>query len=240
MKLRGNVFGGMTNLETIDAHFSKCAVLEDDTAIKALLLVNEHGIFGENAYKEFLVEISGKDVPVERVEYILDFDKWIFRAREIRILQRLITRLLDFRKLTIIGLQGTIVTPFFGLSLAADFRFATEDMAFSLSHVKYRLQPTGALPFFLPRFLGQGKTTELLLRGGEISAQEALELGLITAILPKKDFEELCIERAKHLCQQADWRVIETTKHLLYYFRSELREYFEKEADFVEVKNSMA
>ena len=47
------------------------------------------------------------------MESILDFDKWIFRAREIRILQRLILKMLDFRKLCIMGLQGTVVTPHF-------------------------------------------------------------------------------------------------------------------------------
>ena len=136
----------MTDLETVDEHFSQYDLLENDPTIKALLIVNEHGIFGEEAYKEFLTEISGNDLSQAPVQDFLDVDKWIFRAREIRILQRLILRILDFSKISISGLQGTVVTPFFGLSLASDFRFATEDMSFSLSHVKYGLQPTGGHP----------------------------------------------------------------------------------------------
>ena len=234
IKLRGNVFGGMTDLETVDEHFSQYDLLENDPTIKALLIVNEHGIFGEEAYKEFLTEISGNDLSQAPVQDFLDVDKWIFRAREIRILQRLILRILDFSKISISGLQGTVVTPFFGLSLASDFRFATEDMSFSLSHVKYGLQPTGGLAFFLPRYLNQSKAVELLFQGGTIDAEQALELGLINAILPKKDFENHCIEEAKKLCT-VDYHVLQTTKHLLYYFKDELQKYFTKESDFVEL-----
>ena len=235
IKLRGNVFGGMTDLETIDEHFSHYDLLEEDNAIKALLIVNEHGIFGEDAYREFLTEVSGKNLSEKKIKSIMDFDKWIFRAREIRILQRLVLRFLDFSKICICGLQGTVVTPFFGWSLAADFRFASEDMCFSLSHVEYGLQPSGALVFFLPRYVGQGKAFELLCRGGTICAEEALDLGLITAILPKEDFELHCVEETRKLAD-VELSVLKTTKHLFHYYRNALQEYFDKEADFVELK----
>ena len=235
IKLRGNVFGGMTDLESIDEHFSHYDLLEQDDSIKGLLIVNEHDIFGEDAYREFLTEVSGKNLSEKAIKSIMDFDKWIFRAREVRILQRLVLRLLDFNKICLCGLQGMVVTPFFGWSLAADFRFASEDMCFSLSHVEYGLQPTGGLAFFLPRYLGQGKAFELLCRGGTIRAEEALDLGLITAILPKEDFELHCVEEARKL-SDVDLNVLKTTKHLFHYYRNALREYFAKEADIVELK----
>lgn len=235
IKLRGNVFGGMTDLESIDDHFSHYDVIENDETVKGLLIVNEHGIFGEDAYRDFLTEVSGQDLTSAGIKGTLDFDKWIFRTREIRILQRLVLRLLDFNKICICGLQGTVVTPFFGWSLAADFRFASEDMCFSLSHVEYGLQPSGGLVFFLPRYVGQGKAFELLCRGGRICAEEALDLGLITAILPKEDFELHCVEEARKLAD-VDQNVLKTTKHLFHYYRKALQEYFTKEADFVELK----
>ncbi|MDY0091342.1 MAG: enoyl-CoA hydratase/isomerase family protein [Candidatus Vecturithrix sp.] len=235
IKLKGNVFGGMTDLETVEENFSYYDLLEEDTNVNALVVVNEHGIFGEEAYREFLTEIAGKEGTSDNLQNFLEFDKWIFRAREIRVLQRLVMKMLSFQKICISGLQGTVVTPFFGLSLAADFRFATEDMRFSLTHANYGLHPNGALAFFLPRYLPQSLAVKLLLEGGEIPAEQALELGLITAILPRKDFETHCIEETQKLCA-VNPRVVSMTKPLLYHFKIELQEYFATEANLFELK----
>ena len=235
IKLKGNVFGGMTDLEIVEENFSSYDALQEDSRVKALLIVNEHGIFGEEAYREFLTEISGKRTSEDELQNFLELDKWIFRTREIRVLQRLVMKTLNFRKICVYGLQGTVVTPFFGLSLAADFRFATEDMRFSLSHANYGLHPSGALAFFLPRYLPQNQATTLLLQGGEISAEQALERGLITAILPRKDFEAHCIEEAQRLCA-INPNVVTMTKPLLYHFKAELQEYFTTEANLFELK----
>ncbi len=235
VKLKGNVFGGMTDLELMEEYFSQYDVLEKDSKINALVTVNEHGIFGEEAYQAFIDEITGTDVSQRTLQNLLEFDKWIFRSREIKVLQRLVMKTLDFSKIFVYGLQGTVVTPFFGLCLAADYRFATEDMCFSLSHVKHELHPSGALAFFLPRYIGQGKAAELLFRGGSINAEQALELGLINAILPREDFEKNCILEAQKLCMDNS-NVVQMTKHLLYYYKKELQEYFLRESDLFDLK----
>jgi hypothetical protein len=54
-------------------------------------------------------------------------------------------------------------------------------------------------------------------------------LGLITAILPRADFENRCIEEIKKFCQM-DLRVINTTKLLVNFSRAELRDYFDIES----------
>jgi hypothetical protein len=110
IKLKGNVFGGMTDLETVEENFSYYDLLEEDTNVNALVVVNEHGIFGEEAYREFLTEIAGKEGTSDNLQNFLEFDKWIFRAREIRVLQRLVMKMLSFQKICISGLQGTVVT----------------------------------------------------------------------------------------------------------------------------------
>ena len=100
-------------------------------------------------------------------------------------------------KIVIYALQGVVVTPFFGASLSSDFRFASEGMSFSLAHIKYGFPPTGGIAFFLPRYLGQTRTVELLIRGGDIGAADALEMGLINKIFAKERFEEDFIREAK-------------------------------------------
>jgi enoyl-CoA hydratase/carnithine racemase len=69
----------------------------------------------------------------------------------------------------------------------------------------------------------------------KIPAEQALELGLITAILPRKDFETHCIEETQKLCA-VNPRVVSMTKPLLYHFKIELQEYFATEANLFELK----
>jgi 2-(1,2-epoxy-1,2-dihydrophenyl)acetyl-CoA isomerase len=140
-----------------------------------------------------------------------------------------ITQLVEFKKISVMGHMQNVVTPFFGAGLAADFRFASDDMSYSLSHLKYGVHPGGALPFFLPQYVGRNKATEILLRGDKISAQEAKEMGLITEIFPAVDFEKRCLEEIHELCK-LDQRVIYTTKLLLNYTRHQLQDYFDVES----------
>jgi enoyl-CoA hydratase/carnithine racemase len=62
-----------------------------------------------------------------------------------------------------------------------------------------------------------------------MTAQEALDLGLVTSVFPNADFENRCIEEIKTLCQ-LDLRVINHTKLLVNFSRAELRDYFDNES----------
>ena len=148
---------------------------------KLLLLINERCCFSEKEYSEFINSISGKGIGSGKEK---------IRLRQINILNRFIMEMMNFKKLVISCLSGNIVTPFFGASLSADFRFASEDMVFSLSHLKLKVHPSGALPYFLPKYVGFSKANELLFSDREISAKEALKLGLVNKILITDNFEK--------------------------------------------------
>ena len=135
-----------------------------------------------------------------------------------------------YKKLIIDGLQGVVVTPFFGESLSADIRLASDDLCFSLAHKKFGLHPTGGLIFFLPRFVGQGKANEILLTTDVIDAKSALELGLVSHIFPNEDFEYSCIQTAKELAGLSQ-ATIETTKKLSFNYKADLQNYFRQETE---------
>ncbi|MBT8377603.1 MAG: enoyl-CoA hydratase/isomerase family protein, partial [Ignavibacteria bacterium] len=107
------------------------------------------------------------------------------------------------------------------------------DSVLSLNHAKYGLHAGGALPFFLPKFIGPGKAAEYVFNGGEISAKEALEIGLINKILSEENFDETCVNETKILCQY-DSRYIRWTKDLLTTYKTELIDYLHKEEKFIE------
>ncbi len=227
-----------TNIFEILIDFSKNEVLllllnnaAEDKNIKAIFIYNEPGCYNEQVYDKFLRNVMGKK-SLELKTVVPDFCDRQERSIEIRVLNRLIKKVITIQKLVVIGLQDVAVTPVFGASLVADFRYATEDMVFSLAHIKYGLHPSGALPFFLTRNLHHSQAVEILLKGKKISAPKALELGLINKIFSSDDFENKCIEEIKQMTSMT-WCTLMNTKRLLNYTRKQLEDYFEYEMKII-------
>lgn len=228
-----NAFEGMADLGVSEKFLKFLDEVESDTDISGLLILNEPGSFSNEAYKRFLDKALGKAVETHQKEGLSKLEHTRIRAREIHRLQNFILRVITFRKVTFMGLNGTIVTPFFGASLALDFRFASDDMIFSLAHREYQLHPSGALPFFLPQYLNRSKAVEILYETDEIMAKTALELGLINEIFPGDSFAKRCITEAKNMCIDCG-SLIKTKKLMNYEYRDQLRRYFDIESHFVD------
>ena len=101
---------------------------------------------------------------------------------------RLINDILQLRKPVIAMVRGYAVGAGFDLSLACDFRIAAPDTKMAAIYVKRGLG--GGCSYLLPRYVGFGKATELMLLGDMIDAEEALRLHLITRLVPEEKLEE--------------------------------------------------
>ena len=223
---RKDVFQLLTMRNESDLLFESLNTLHSDKQIKALLFLNEPGCFGEKIYDSFLNDIistekEGKDLQVSNIN---DRHK---RSVEIYTLNRFVEYLVNFRKICFTVLSGNIVTPFFGVSLATDIRYATPEMNFLLAHNKYALHPSGGLPYFLIQQIGYNKAMEVLL-SEQISSEKALELGLINKIVPSDNFLDVVISDIEkvtkfHSC------TLRRTKQLAAYTRNSLSDYFEYE-----------
>ena len=227
-----DIYKIITDLESRDELSAIFEIIAKHDKYDALLFLNEPGCLGESEYFTFLDSLVTPDSNYKDNVTGIDYTAKILRSKELNILDQFILDTVGFNKLTVSCLNGVIVTPFFGASLASDFRFASDDMYFSLAHTKYNLHPTGGLPFFLPKYLSQAKAVELLLTGSKLSAQEALELGLITGIFSKEHFENQCINKAKDLCKIGK-QVVKKTKRLTNNYMDELREYFNLETKHI-------
>ena len=73
-----------------------------------------------------------------------------------------------------------------GLVLAcyADLRFAAAGVNLSTAHGKLNLPAEYGLSWLLPRLIGLTRANELLLSSRKFTTDEALELGLVNAVLP--------------------------------------------------------
>jgi enoyl-CoA hydratase/carnithine racemase len=73
------------------------------------------------------------------------------------------------------------------LALSCDVRIASETAKLGFPHVSAGLMPMDGGTQRLPRLIGKGKAMELILSGDIIDAIEALNIGLISQVVPQKD-----------------------------------------------------
>jgi 2-(1,2-epoxy-1,2-dihydrophenyl)acetyl-CoA isomerase len=90
----------------------------------------------------------------------------------------------DCPKPTVALVNGATAGGGFGMSLAADFRIASESAFFVSAFAKIALAGDNGVTFGLQRLLGRSKTLEILMLSPRILAPEALELGLVRQVVP--------------------------------------------------------
>lgn len=76
------------------------------------------------------------------------------------------------------------------IALACDIVVSSEHASFIQAFSKIGLIPDSAGTFFLPRLIGFQKASALMMLGDKVSAQEALDLGMIYKVFPAETFEE--------------------------------------------------
>lgn len=114
---------------------------------------------------------------------------------------RIVLDLLTLRKPVVCMVQGYAVGAGFDIALACDFRIAAEGTKIGAAYVTRGLGGGGT--YLLPRYVGFGKATELLLLGDLIDMDEALRLDLVTKVVPAAEVEKRAYELAGRLAKAA-------------------------------------
>lgn len=112
---------------------------------------------------------------------------------------RLVNDLMQLRKPVVAMMRGYACGAGFDIALACDFRIAAPDTKMAAIFVRRGLG--GGCSYLLPRYVGFGKATELLLLGDMVGADEALKLGLVTKIVPDDQLEAETYALAKRLAK---------------------------------------
>jgi 2-(1,2-epoxy-1,2-dihydrophenyl)acetyl-CoA isomerase len=104
-------------------------------------------------------------------------------------------------KPVIAALNGTAAGAGLSLALACDLRIAAADTQLIVIFVRVGLVPDAGSLFFLTRMLGLSKATELAMTGDPLSADDALRLGLVAAVVPGDQLMAVALERARRLAE---------------------------------------
>ena len=110
--------------------------------------------------------------------------------------------IIDLRRVeqpVIAAVNGPAAGAGFSLALACDFRISAEGAFFAPAYGRIGASPDGGMTYFLPRVLGPSKALELLLDDPNLPAADALELGLVSEVLPAEELMDRARERAAKL-----------------------------------------
>ena len=117
-----------------------------------------------------------------------------------RMPDRLILRLKGLELPTIAAVNGYALGGGFGLALACDIRIASQDAKVGAIFVRRGLSGADVgSTWILPRLIGAGLATELLLTGDIIDAAKAERIGLFNRVVPPAQVMPAAVEMASKL-----------------------------------------
>jgi enoyl-CoA hydratase len=161
--------------------------VRDDQRARCLVLTSTHDrVFSSGGN---LTGFSA-DVPLVAKHFANERFPAVFRA------------LGELGKPSICAANGHVLAGALGLALACDLIVAADSARFGTPEIN-----VGVFPFMIMaliyRNVPRKKTNELLLLGEQISAQEALEIGIVNRVEPPGEFDRAVSEWAERLAQKS-------------------------------------
>jgi cyclohexa-1,5-dienecarbonyl-CoA hydratase len=153
----------LLNVEMLEQLVNHLDHLREDESLKVLVIKGAAGVF-----------CSGIELGARTTE-------------EAGVLMPVFTRVFDFinqiRGITIAVVEGEASDGGFELASYCDIVFAADSATFCLPEITLGLFPPIAAAI-LPRLVGRNKTIEWLVSGNRITAQEAMDAGLVNRVWP--------------------------------------------------------
>jgi 2-(1,2-epoxy-1,2-dihydrophenyl)acetyl-CoA isomerase len=127
-------------------------------------------------------------------------DPWSVHRR-FRNLSRWLTPLITLDKPVVIGIRGAAVGGGMGLALTGDVLVAGESAKFISGFFRLGVVPDVGTMYHLPRLIGLARAKNFLFSGATLSAQEALELGLVAKVVADEQVEAVGLAEAARLAE---------------------------------------
>ncbi|MFY0613728.1 MAG: enoyl-CoA hydratase/isomerase family protein [Hyphomicrobiaceae bacterium] len=141
-----------------------------DDAIRAVVMTGSGKMFCAGGdLKDFAAQ--GDDMPA----YITELATYLHAA---------VTRFQRMDAPLVIAVNGMAAGGGLSLVASGDVVMASEDAAFTCAYTNAGITPDGSSTYFLAKHVGLLRAKELVLTNRRLSAQEALDWGLVTRVLP--------------------------------------------------------
>ena len=131
-----------------------------------------------------------------------------------------ISRYFSLKKPVIVAINGPTVGVGVTFILPFDIRIASESARIGIVFNRRGIIPEIACPWLLPRIVGISRAAELMYTGRILNAQESLEFGLVSRVVPDDKLMDVAREIADEILLCAPVSVA-LTKTMLYQFLTE-------------------
>jgi 2-(1,2-epoxy-1,2-dihydrophenyl)acetyl-CoA isomerase len=146
---------------------------DEDPEIRAVLISGSGKIFsGGGDLKAF--SAKGDQLPY----HIKEITTYLHAA---------MSRLTRMDAPVVAAVHGAVAGAGMSIAIACDIVIAAETTRFMVAYTRAGLVPDGSSTYFLPRIVGLKRALELTLTNRMFSAQEALQWGLITRVVPENE-----------------------------------------------------
>jgi 2-(1,2-epoxy-1,2-dihydrophenyl)acetyl-CoA isomerase len=111
----------------------------------------------------------------------------------------LVTAIAAMPKPVIAAVNGTAAGAGLGIACACDFRIGAAGARYTTAFAGIGLTADSGLSWSLPRIVGAGRAAALLLLAEPFTAEQALEMGLLNAVVPPEQVLPAAVELAGRL-----------------------------------------
>jgi 2-(1,2-epoxy-1,2-dihydrophenyl)acetyl-CoA isomerase len=147
---------------------------DEDPEIRAVLISGAGKIFcGGGDLKDFLAK--GNQLP----HYLKKVTTYLHAA---------LSRFTRMDAPVVAAVHGAVAGAGLSIAVSCDMVMAAEMTRFTVAYTRAGLTPDGSLTYFLPRAVGLKRALDLTLTNRTFSAQEALQWGLVTRVVPDDDY----------------------------------------------------
>jgi 2-(1,2-epoxy-1,2-dihydrophenyl)acetyl-CoA isomerase len=181
--------GAMNALTPEMAHELLDAALQCDetTAVRAVIISGAGNVF-----------CAGGDVK----QFAAEGDRLSTFVRAITTyLHAAISALARMNAPVIAAVEGNAAGGGMSVALACDLLIAAESARFTTAYSRIGLCPDGSMTYSLARLIGMRRALELALTNRTLTAQEALDWGIVTAVTPDGEALQRAEELARQLAQ---------------------------------------
>lgn len=126
----------------------------------------------------------------------------------------IVQRIRTIEKPVIAAVNGVAAGAGANIALACDIVLASEKASFIQAFSKIGLIPDSGGTFFLPRLIGFQRASALAMTGDKVTAEEALQMGMVYKVVSEESFETSVQQLAEQLAQMPT-KALGLTKRLL-------------------------
>ncbi|MDA9367944.1 crotonase/enoyl-CoA hydratase family protein [Flavobacteriaceae bacterium] len=179
----------LTSPEQFQEIVNLCEELRQDYSVKVLILTGAGASFCAGGNVKDMGDRSGifAGSPLE------------LRDSYRNGIQRIPTALYNLDIPVVAAINGHAIGAGLDLTCMCDVRIAAEGAKFSESFVKLGIVPGDGGAWLLPRVIGMPKASLMALTGDMIDAQQALEWGLVTEVVPREQLDSAALAIAQRM-----------------------------------------